>query len=93
MIIVYADNMSHAQEYCMPRQSEVMLERTRQMMQEGSAMFGYRPVLTGKEIMEIKGLGPGPQIKKCQDYLMALAFNDPLMSRDEAVKFLKGFRL
>ena len=93
MIIVYADNMSHAQEYCMPRQSEVMLERTRQMMQEGSAMFGFRLALTGKEIMEIKGLGPGPQIKKCQDYLMALAFNDPLMSRDEAIKFLKGFRL
>ena len=46
-----------------------------------------------KEIMEIKGLAPGPQIKKCQDYLMALAFNNPLMSRDEAVKFLKGFRL
>jgi poly(A) polymerase len=93
MIIVYADNMSHAQEYCMPRQSEVMLERTRQMMQEGSAMFGYRPVLTGKEIMEIKGLGPGPQIKKCQDYLMALAFNNPLMTREEAIKFLKGYRL
>ena len=93
MIIVYADNMSHAQEYCMPRQSEVMLERTRQMMQEGSAMFGYRPVLSGKEIMEIKGLTPGPQIKKCQDYLMALAFNNPLMTREEAIKFLKGYRL
>ena len=46
-----------------------------------------------EEIMEIKGLAPGPQIKKCQDYLMALAFNNPLMTRDEAVKFLKGFRL
>ena len=93
MIIVYADNMSHAQEYCMPRQSEVMLERTRQMMQEGSAMFGFRPVLTGEEIMQIKGFGPGPQIKKCQDYLMALAFNNPLMTRDDVIKFLKGFRL
>ena len=77
----------------MPRQSEVMLERTRQMMQEGSAMFGFRLALTGKEIMEIKGLGPGPQIKKCQDYLMALAFNNPLMTRDDVIKFLKGFRL
>ena len=93
MIIVYADNMAHAPEYCMPRQSQVMLERTRKMMQEGSAMFGYRPILTGEEIMQIKGLGPGPQIKKCQDYLMALAFNNPLMTRDEAVKFLRGFRL
>ena len=93
MIIVYADNMSHAQEYCMPHQSQVMLERTRQMMEEGTAMFDFRPWLTGEEIMQIKGLGPGPQIKKCQDYLMALAFNDPKMPREQVVKHLEGFRL
>jgi tRNA nucleotidyltransferase/poly(A) polymerase len=67
--------------------------RTASMLEDGSAMFAYRPILTGKEIMEIKGIGPGPQIKKCQDYLMALAFNNPLMTREEAIKFLKGYRL
>lgn len=67
--------------------------RTEQMMAEGSAMFGYKPVLSGKDIMQIKSIGPGPQIKKCQDYLMALAFNDPKMPREQVVKHLEGFRL
>lgn len=68
-------------------------KRTEQMVAEGSAMFGYKPVLSGKDIMQIKSIGPGPQIKKCQDYLMALAFNDPKMPREQVVKHLEEYQL
>lgn len=93
LILIHADNMSHSADHCMPEQTDVMLHRTEMMIGEGTSMFGFRPWLTGEEIMAFKGLKPGPQVKACQDYLMALAFNDPLMSREEVLKSLKGFSL
>ena len=49
-----------------------------EMKTEGSAMFGYKLPLTGKDVMEIKGIGPGPAVKECMDYLLKLAYVNPL---------------
>ena len=49
--------------------------------------------ITGKGVMEIKGIGPGPQVKECLDYLLKLAFANPLRDKEETIKHLKGYRL
>ncbi|MBR5639672.1 MAG: HD domain-containing protein [Muribaculaceae bacterium] len=93
MLIIDADNNSHSADRCMPRQVEIIKQRTEEMKAEGSAMFGYKLPLTGKDVMEIKGLQPGPQVKECLDYLMKLAFVNPLRDKDEFIVHLKGYRL
>ena len=93
MLIIDADNNSHSADRCMPRQVEIIKQRTEEMKTEGSAMFGYKLPLNGKDVMEIKGLEPGPQVKECLDYLMKLAFVNPLRDRDEFIVHLKGYRL
>lgn len=93
MLIIDADNNSHAADRCMPHQVEIILQLTKQMKAEGSAMFGYKLPLTGKDVMEIKDLQPGPQVKECLDYLMKLAFVNPLRDRDEFIVHLKGYKL
>lgn len=57
---------------CMPEQVLMMLARTEQMKAEGSAMFGFRLPLTGEDVLAIKGLKPGPQVKECMEYLIRI---------------------
>ena len=93
MLLIDADNNAHAADRCMPLQVELILRRTEEMKHEGSAMFGYKLPLTGKDVMEIKGIKPGPKVKECLDYLMKLAFVNPLRDKEEVIKHLKGYRL
>lgn len=93
MTIIDADNKAHAAAMCMPKQVEFIIRRTEAMKAEGSAMFGYKLPLTGKEIMALKGIQPGPAVKECLDYLMKVAFANPLREKEEFVKHLLGYRL
>jgi putative nucleotidyltransferase with HDIG domain len=93
MLLIDADNNAHAKERCMPRQAELILQLTEEMKSEGSAMFGYKLPVTGKDVMAIKGIGPGPQVKECLDYLLKLAFVNPLRDKEETIKHLKGYRV
>jgi hypothetical protein len=77
----------------MPRQVELILQRTEEMKANGSAMFGYKLPLTGKDVMEIKGIQPGPEVKECLDYLLKLAMVNPLRDKEEFIKHLKGYKI
>ena len=93
MLLIDADNNAHAADRCMPHQVELILQRTEAMKTEGSALFGYKLPITGKDVMEIKGIQPGPEVKECLDYLLKLAFVNPLRDKEEVIKHLKGYRL
>ena len=93
MLLIDADNNAHVSDRCMPRQVELILRRTEEMKHEGSAMFGYKLPLTGKDVMEIKDIQPGPRVKECLDYLMKLAFVNPLRDKEVVIKHLKGYKL
>ena len=93
MALIHADNMAHAEGRCMPDQVPMILARTEQMKAEGSAMFGYKLPLSGMDVMTIKGLKSSPQVKECMEYLIKVAYVDPLQSREEFEKLLKGYRL
>ena len=43
--------------------------------------------------MRIKGIGPGPAVQDCLDYLLKLVFADPLRDKEQFVKQLKGYKL
>ena len=93
MIIIDADNKAHAADKCMPKQVEIILRRTEAMKAEGSDMFNYKLPLSGKEVMELKALKPGPAVKECLEYLMKTAFVNPLMTKEEFIKLLMGYRI
>lgn len=93
MLLIDADNNAHAEDKCMPRQVEIILQRTEEMKSKGTAMFGYKLPLTGKDVMEIKGIQPGPKVKECLDYLLKMAFANPHRDMEEVIKHLKGYRL
>lgn len=92
MTLIHADNMAHAEDYCMPDQVPFIRKRTIEMVAEGTAMFGHKLWLTGNEIMALKGISSGPKVKECQEFLMKLAFVNPSRDKDEVIKHLKGYR-
>lgn len=91
--LIDADNRSHADGFCLPGQAQAFRSRTVAMKQEGTALFGYKLPVSGKDVMELKGLKPGPEVKEALEYVLKLAFVQPVRSWDEWVKHVIGFKL
>lgn len=89
MLLIDADNNAHAADKCMPHQVELIIRRTEEMKRKGSAMFGYKLPLTGKDVMKIKGIELGPKVKECLDFLLKLAFVNPLRDKKRSNKTSK----
>ena len=70
-----------------PKVMEISL-RSKVMMEDGTAMFGYKLPVSGKDIINELGLTPGPMIKECQEYLLSLAFKNPRLTQSEALEAL-----
>ena len=92
MILIDADNNAHASDKCMPNQVEIISQHTKKMIDEGTAMFGYKLPINGREVMQVKGIKAGPKVRECLDYLLKLAFVNPLTGKDELIKLLKSYR-
>lgn len=92
LLLIDADNKSHAKKFCLENQVGLILKRTEEMKREGSAMFDYHLPFTGTDVMQLKNLKPGPAVKECLDYLMKLAFVNPLRPKEDWIKHLKGYK-
>lgn len=93
LMLIDADNNAHADDKCMPNQVEIISQHTKAMIDEGVAMFGYRLPINGQEVMQVKGIKAGPKVRECLDYLLKIAFVDPLMEKNEMIKLLKSYRI
>ncbi|QLE73009.1 CCA tRNA nucleotidyltransferase [Streptomyces rectiverticillatus] len=65
------------------------LEERIARLQEQEELDAIRPDLDGNQIMEILGVGPGPQIGKAYKHMLELRLENGPMSHDEAVAALK----
>lgn len=72
-----------------PKVMEISL-RSKVMMEDGTAMYGYKLPVSGKDIINELGLTPGPMIKECQEYLLSLAFRNPKLTRQEALSAIQN---
>ncbi|MEU8550660.1 CCA tRNA nucleotidyltransferase [Streptomyces roseoverticillatus] len=65
------------------------LEERIARLQEQEELDAIRPDLDGNQIMEILGVGPGPQVGKAYKQMLELRLEHGPMSHDEAVAALK----
>lgn len=87
MSVVNAVNITECEG--MEGQVPIIIKRTSQMLDNGSAMFGYKLPVTGKDVMAIKNIKPGPLVKQYLDSMMDMAFLDPKKGREEFLMLLK----
>lgn len=93
MTLIDADNNSHAEEYCLPNQVYTINKYTNRMVDDKTDMFDYKLPINGDDVMFIKGIEPGRDVKDCLEYAMKLAFNNPKITRTELLKHIKGYKL
>lgn len=67
-----------------------IMHRSSAMTEDGTAMYGYKLPVSGKDIINELGLTPGPMIKECQEYLLSLAFRNPKLTRQEALSAIQN---
>ncbi|MFE5872968.1 CCA tRNA nucleotidyltransferase [Streptomyces roseifaciens] len=67
------------------------LEERIAKLQEQEELDAIRPDLDGNQIMEILGVGPGPQIGKAYKHMLEMRLENGPMSHDEAVAALKDW--
>ena len=91
--LIDADNKAHAPEYCLNNQCRLIDDRTVEMIEENTDMFGYRLPIDGNDVMTIKGLKPGREVKECLDYALKLAFNNPKIDKETLLKHIKGYKV
>ncbi len=89
--LIHADNLSHGIKYCLPQQGLKILERSAELVADRNDMFNYKLPISGDEIMEFKGINPGPEIKKYKEYLLKMAFNNAKeLTKDMCFKYIKN---
>lgn len=93
LLLIDADNKSHAEAYCMNDQVQQIRQRSEQMKENGTALFNYKLPFTGDEIMKLKGLKSGLEVKECLEYLLKLAYVNPLREHEIWLKCLIGYKL
>lgn len=91
--LIHADNNAHAEGYCLPNQIPMLWKRTNQMIDDWTDMFDYELPIDGNDVMEVKGIEPGKDVRECLDYAMKLAYNNPRITREELLKHIKGYKL
>lgn len=91
--LIDADNKAHAPEYCLPNQCKNIDNKTCHMIEDGTDMTSYKLPIDGNDVMRVKGLKPGREVKECLDYALKIAFNNPKLNREEFLKLIKSYNL
>ena len=91
--LIDADNKSHAAEYCLNDNVNNIIENVREMIENNTTMFNYKLPINGNDVMAIKGIKPGREVKDVLDYVLKLCFNKPLLTKEECIKHIKGYKI
>lgn len=91
MRIIECDNLSHKEGCCIYDQYRELTEKVRNS-ETHMKMFGYKLPVTGNDIMETLGIGPGPIIAEINNRLLKKAFLDPGISRGRCLQLLPGLK-
>lgn len=93
LTLIDADNKSHAIDHCLPNQVYMINKLTNRMVDDNTDMFDYKLPINGDDVMFIKGIKPGRDVKDCLEYAMKLAYNNPKITRTELLKHIKGYKV
>ena len=93
LTLIDADNKSHAIDHCLPNQVYMINKFTNRMVDDNTDMFDYKLPINGDDVMFIKGIEPGRDVKDCLEYAMKLAYNNPKITKTELLKHIKGYKV
>ena len=94
MLLMQADRLSGPEKYQDPRFFENITTYSNRMVSNDTAMFGYKLPVNGEDIIRIKGIPSGHDVRVIKDALLEHAIKcKPRMSREYAIGFIKGYNI
>ena len=94
MRLMQADRMAVTKKYQEPDFYNNIMAYSNKMIKNGLAMFGYKLPVDGDDIMKIKGIPGGHNVRVIKEALLNHAIkNSPKMSHESAIKFIKGYQI
>lgn len=91
LTLIDAYNKALPQNYAMPRQVDMIRERSAFLQNNGTATFTYHLPFAEKKIKRLLKINPGPLVEDTLEYMMCLAFENPLRSRHEFEKLVSAY--
>ncbi|MDE6130383.1 MAG: hypothetical protein K2F74_02210, partial [Muribaculaceae bacterium] len=88
LTLIHADNLSQTGNPDRAGQIPAIRRRAAAFKAEHSEMFGYRLPIQSMHIRRILQIPAGRQVEQCKEYLMNLAFENPLLNREKFRRIL-----
>lgn len=81
LLLVDADNRSHAEGYCMPQQVSWVRKASLRLVEEGTAMFDFELPISQGELLQMMR-DDKELAQRCYCHLLKLAFANPRRTRE-----------
>lgn len=88
MKVMHADNLSHSKEASMPNQIPALVRRIETLQTQAPSEKPNLPV-NGNDIMTTLGIKPGPEIKKLLGAVEDAWYENPNLSKDQALAIVR----
>jgi poly(A) polymerase len=87
--VMHADNLAHSEEHALPHQIPGVRARLAALQDEAP-----KPTLpiNGRDVMELLGIGPGPEVGRYLKVVEEAWYADPTITREVAVALIEGLR-
>lgn len=90
--IVNADNLAYPDGGELSGQADAVKRRSEELVAEGTAMFGYRIPITIQKLRRLIHARSAKQVREARDHILSLAYENPLITAEQAEKALVKFR-
>ena len=91
LTLIDAYNKSLPEPYTRPRQVEFIRKRDAEMQADGTAMYTYHLPFAERRIKRLLKIEPGPLVEDTLEYMMQLAFANPMRSRQEFERLVSAY--
>lgn len=85
--LIHADNISHASEHCLPEQIPVIRERLKNL---GILKQSLKLPINGNDLVNELGLKPSKLFNEIFKILIEKVYENPSLTREEALQIAKG---
>lgn len=89
--LVHVDNVAQHPPYCLPAQIPAVERHIEKMDREGTSMYHYHLPVSSEEIRSVKGPLTERQLRRTEDYLLRLVFENPSRSVENLLKHLREY--
>ncbi|MBD5250719.1 MAG: hypothetical protein HDS56_06050 [Barnesiella sp.] len=86
--LVEADNLAYPDAASLAGQTEGIRRHSVRLVADGTAMFGYRLPVSVQKLRRIIRARTAKQVREARDYLLSLAYENPLLTAEDMEKRL-----